>query len=54
MDPHAHGQANAVRVLQAGIQRLQGCDHPQTALDSALRIVFMRLGIAKVDEEPIT
>ena len=36
------------------IEFLHGCDHAQTGPYSPLRIVFMRLRIAKVDEQAIT
>ena len=41
---------DAVRVR---IEFLHSCDHTQTCPHSSLRIVFMRLGIAKVDEQAI-
>jgi hypothetical protein len=46
-------QADAFVLLQAGIQRLHGVEHPQARTDRPLRVVFMRVWIAKVNQQAI-
>jgi hypothetical protein len=54
MDPEAHGDAHPVTLLQVRIEGLHGADNAETSTHGALRVVFMRLGIAKVDEQAVT
>jgi hypothetical protein len=50
VDAEPYRQSDAFVLLQAGIQRLHGSEHPQTRTDRPLRVVFMRVRIAKVDQ----
>jgi hypothetical protein len=40
-------------LIEAGIQRLNGGEHTKTRTDCPLRVVFMRVRIAKVDQQAI-
>jgi hypothetical protein len=40
-------------LLQARSELPQGVDHPQPGLHGALRIIFVRQGVAEVDEQAI-
>ena len=53
MDPQAHGQVHPPLLPQAGIELSHGLDHAQPGPHRPLRIVFMRQGIAKVDQQAI-
>ena len=53
MDPQAHGHVHAMVLGQAGIQWPQGLHDAQPGPDRALRVILVRLGIAKVDEQAI-
>jgi hypothetical protein len=54
MHPHADGQADAVLLLQAGGEGCHGLDHRQASPHGALRVVFVRQRIAKVDQQAIS
>ena len=53
MDPHPDGKAEAFNWHEARIQHRQRRKYPQAGVDGPLGIVFMRLRIAKIDEQPI-
>ena len=53
MDPQAHGQVHPPLLLQAGIELAQGLHHPQPGPHGPLGVIFMRQGIAKVDQQAI-
>ena len=53
MDPQAHRNPHPVARLEIGVQCLQDPHNLQTSAHGALRVVFVRLGIAKVDEQTI-
>src|SRR5713101_2447221 len=53
MDTYADRQANALLSLQAAIQRAHSLDQLQSCMDRAVGVVFMRLGITKVDQQAI-
>ena len=54
MDPDPHGQADSILLLQSAIECPQCLHHGEPGPHCPLRIVFMRLGIAKVDQQTIT
>ena len=54
MDPETHGDAHAVALLQVCAEGLQGRDDPEPGMHSALGVVFVRLRVAKVDQQAIT
>jgi hypothetical protein len=53
MDPQAYGQADTLMLGQSAIQGGHDLDNPQPGPDRTLGIVFMRLRIAEVDQQPI-
>jgi hypothetical protein len=53
MDPHPHGQLDPLLLLQSAVERRRGLHHGQPGAYRSLRIVLMRLRIAKVDEQAI-
>src|SRR5467141_1869289 len=53
MDAEARGDPHPVALLQVGVQGLHGPDNPEPGAHGALGVVFMGLGIAKVDEQAI-
>jgi len=53
VDPHPDGQADPVRLLQAGMQPLHRGNGSKACPHGALGVVFVRLGIAKVDQQAI-
>ena len=53
MDTEAHSDPHPVALLQVGIKGLHGPDNPEAGAHGALGVVFMGLGIAKVDEQAI-
>jgi len=53
MAPQAHGQFHTPLLPQASIELPQGFHHAQASTHGPLRIVFMRLRIAKVDQQAI-
>src|SRR5262244_2631460 len=54
MNPYTDGELDALGLLQTGIEVSHGSKNSQPSPYCSLRIVFMRLGIAKIDQEPIT
>src|SRR5882724_9171283 len=54
MDAHTKSELDTFLALQTGIEISQGSKNSQTSPYCSLRIIFMRLGIAKVHEESIT
>src|SRR5262245_10075169 len=53
MDPYSHGQSYLIPLLQSAIERLQGLYYDEPSSHCSLRIVFMGLRIAKVDQQAI-
>ena len=53
MDPQAHGQGYRPLLLQARIELSHGLHHPQPGPHGPLGVIFVRQGIAKVDEQAI-
>ena len=53
MDAHPHGQAHAVVPRQGRVQGAQRRDETQAGMHGPLGVVFMRLRIAKVHQQPI-
>ena len=39
---HPNTEPNPVLLLQTGIERLHGVEHPQSRQDGALRVIFVR------------
>src|SRR5437016_1137840 len=54
MDAHAESELNAFLVLQTGIQVSHGIEHTEPSTYGSLGVIFMRLGIAKVDQQAIS
>ena len=53
MDAQAHRQAHPPLLLQTHIELSQGLHHPEAGPHRPLSIIFMRLGVAEVDEQAI-
>ena len=53
MHAHAHGQPHAPVLLQPSVQWPQRFEYAQACPASPLSVVFVRLGIAKVHQQPI-
>jgi hypothetical protein len=53
MDAQAHRQLHPAFRLQASVELPHGFHHSQSSSYCPLRIIFVRLGIAKVDQQPI-
>ena len=53
MDPQAHGQVHPPLLRQAGIELPQGLHHPQPGPHRPLGVIFVRQGVAEVDEQAI-
>jgi hypothetical protein len=53
MHSQADRQAHPLCLRQAGIELAQGLDHPQPGPHCALRVIFVCLRIAKIDQQPI-
>jgi hypothetical protein len=53
MDAQAHGQLHPALPLQAGIELAQGLHDAQPGPHRPLRVVFVRLWVAKVDEQAV-
>ena len=53
VNAHPHGQPSAGIVHQAARERRYGCDQRQSGAHGTLGVVLMRLGIAKIDQQPI-
>src|SRR5262245_39560295 len=54
MDAYTDGELNTFGLLQPLIQVSQGSKNFQTSPYCSLRIIFMGMGIAKIDQETIT
>ena len=54
MDAKPHGKLDAILGLQAAIQCPHGIHNPQSCAHGPVRIVFVGLRVAKVDEKSIT
>jgi hypothetical protein len=53
MDPQADGQPHAAFLCQAGIQWPHGLHDAEPGPHGPLRIIFVRQGVAEVDEQAI-
>jgi hypothetical protein len=53
MDAQAHGQLHPPLLLQAGIEWSHRLHHSQPRPYRPLRIIFVRLGVAEVDQQAI-
>src|SRR5215468_2317306 len=53
MNPYTESELDTLRLMQTGTEVAHGSQHSQTRPYSSLRIVFMRVGIAEIDEETI-
>jgi hypothetical protein len=53
MDPQAHGQVHPPLLLQAGIELPHGLHDPQAGAHRPLGVIFVRQGVAEVDEQAI-
>src|SRR5262245_44893501 len=53
MDPYADCQEDGFLLCQPPLPYTEGFDNPKTSAYSPLGIIFMRLGIAKIDEHTI-
>jgi hypothetical protein len=54
MDTYTESKLDPFVLLQTGMQVFHRREDTQTRSYSSVRIIFMRLGIAEVHEEPIT
>jgi hypothetical protein len=54
MAPQAHGQLHPALLPQAGVELRHGFHHAQPSPHGPLRVIFVRPGIAEVDEQAIT
>src|SRR5215467_13788743 len=54
MDTETDGELDAFGLLESLIQVSQGRDHPQPSTYRPLCVIFMGLGVAKIDEKPIS
>jgi hypothetical protein len=53
VDPQAHGQLHPPLLHQASMELAHGFHHPQPGPHRALGVIFVREGVAEVDEQPI-
>jgi hypothetical protein len=53
VDTQAHGQPDTVLLYQTHVELLQSLQYPKSSPHGALRIVLVRQGIAKIDQQPI-
>jgi hypothetical protein len=53
MDAQAHSQVYPPLLRQAGIELAQGLHHAQSSAHGPLGVIFVRPGVAKVDEQAI-
>jgi hypothetical protein len=53
MDPHPHGEAELLLLLQAPLQWPERFDEAQPRAHGALRVVFVRLRMPKIDQQPV-
>ena len=51
--PKTYRQGDAVVPFQTGIEGADRIDEVQPSADCAVGIILMRLGIPKIDQEPI-
>jgi hypothetical protein len=54
VDTQPHGKLDAILGFHAAIQRPHGLHNPQSSAHGAVRIIFVCLGVAKVNQKPIT
>ena len=54
MDAHPHSQAYAMVAHQVRVPGADGLDNPQAGMHGPRGIVFMRLRIAKIHQQPVT
>jgi hypothetical protein len=54
MDAQAHRQLHPPLLRQAGIELAHGLHHPQPGPHRSLGVIFVREGVAKVDQQAIT
>ena len=54
MNPYTDSELDTLGLLQPLIQVSHGIENPEPSTDGPVRIIFMRLGIAKVHEESIS
>jgi hypothetical protein len=53
MDPQTDGELHAAFLGQAGIEWPHGLHHPQAGPHRPLGVIFMRQGVAEVDEQAV-
>jgi hypothetical protein len=53
MDPQAHGQMHLSLRPQGGMELSHGLHDPQPGPHRPLGVIFVRQGVAEVDQEPI-
>src|SRR5215468_11444968 len=53
MNPYTDGELDALGLLQTGIEVSHGSKNSQPSPYCSLRIIFMGMGVAKVDQETI-
>jgi hypothetical protein len=53
MNPYPHGETDPLLLLQALLQRAESLNDAQPRAHGALRIVFVRLWIPKINQQPI-
>ncbi len=53
MNADAHGKFNVIRCFDTRVERSHRLDNPQSRIDGARRIIFVRHGEAKIDEQAI-
>ena len=53
MDTHAHGELDVLLPPQPDIELPHRLQHRQARVDRPPSVVLVRLGIAKVDQQPI-
>jgi hypothetical protein len=54
MDTETDGQSDTSRLLQTRIQRTHRLDNPQSSMHGAQCVIFVRLGIAAIDQKTIS
>jgi hypothetical protein len=54
MHPETDTELHPFGLVQPLIQVSEGRKHAQTSPDGSLRVIFMGLGVAKIDEETIS
>jgi hypothetical protein len=53
VDPQTDGQLHAALLGETGIELSHGLDHPLASPHGPLGVIFVRLGIAEVDQQAI-